>query len=391
MRIAKIFEFAGNGRRQCYGNGCDHRDQDLDARRLASSAAPSWYVLLRSKDLGRQPIGLSGRGENLVVWRGRSGRAIAMQRYCPHHGADLALGCIQDGELRCRFHGWRFDESGACVAIPGEMKIPSSAHRRLRHIEERYGLVWIWSGTGSPLFPMPTIPELDGTPTNAASHYYVHQYHHDIGSAPFSRMHENAVDTVHVSELHHVSLEAVNCTVLERPCWDVGDPRRPAYADVGAWFGNILEFELQQQHGVPRIANILGVPLGATRVIIDKWPSGSIIRTHSDGRHRHTLVYAESPYGSSQRSGTLYGISITPRYRGWMRDLISHLILTITNRWFLLQDLGVWRTLGSSYDGVLVKSDAPIMAYRRWYIGWVKATRHESELHAQIRSANTPP
>jgi hypothetical protein len=265
-----------------------------------------------------------------------------------------------------------------CVAIPGETKIPSSAHRQIRHVEERYGLVWIWSGTDSPLFPLPTIPELDGTATGAASQYDICRYRVNIGSAPISRVQENGLDTMHLSELHKLSLKFVNCTVLERPCWDVGDPRRPAHADVGAWFGNIVEFQPQQYEGVDRISRFLDLPLDPVRVVVDHWPSGGVGRLEQ-GQYRHTIFGTASPY-SSRGSGTLYAIAITPRHGTRIRDLTYHFLTTITQRWAVSQDIQMYRSLGSSYDGVLVKTDTPIKAYRRWYIGWVKATRDESEL-----------
>ncbi|HJP77712.1 MAG TPA: Rieske 2Fe-2S domain-containing protein [Pseudonocardiaceae bacterium] len=344
-------------------------ESDLDARRLASSAAPSWYVLAAAKDLKRAPIGLRGRGEELVVWRGRSGRPIAIDRHCPHHGADLALGEVRDGTLRCAFHGWRFDDQGRCSFLPGEERIPGSAHRRVRQLREKYGLVWIWSGTDEPLFPLPVIPELE---RSSGEPPYVHSFRHDIGGTPVSRVHENAVDTIHLAELHKLSLRSIDIEVLDKPRWDVDDPRRPAHADVGAWYGSVLEFELNHGDHVERIARLLGVPLGRIRIVIDKWPSGTIARMHSDDVHRNTVVITASPYGRD--SGSLYGISITPKHGRTVRDLLSHALISTKNHRVPLQDIPLWRTLGSSYDGVLVRSDAPIMAYRRWYASWVKAS-----------------
>jgi len=349
-------------------------DSDLDARRLASSAAPSWYVLAAAKDLTRRPMGVCGRGEELVVWRGRSGRPIAIDRYCPHHGADLALGDVRDGTLRCAFHGWRFDEQGLCSSMPGEERIPNTAHRRIRHVRERYGLVWIWSGTEEPLFPLPVISELD---RRAGRSPYVHSFRHDIGGTPVSRVHENAVDTIHLAELHNLSLKSIDIEVLDKPLWAPDDSRWPAHAEVGAWYGSVLEFELNHSDSVDRIARLLGVPLGRIRIVIDKWPSGTIARMHSDGVHRNTVVITASPYGP--RTGSLYGISITPKHGRTVRDLLSHALISTKNHRVPLQDIPLWRTLGRSYDGVLVRSDAPIMAYRRWYAGWVKATLVEGD------------
>ena len=352
-------------------------DTDLDARRLASSAAPSWYVLAASKDIGRRPLGLRGRDEELVVWRGRSGKAVAMDRYCPHHGADLALGDVREGTLRCAFHGWRFDETGRCSFLPGEHRVPATAHRRVRHLRERYGLVWLWSGTAEPLFDCPVIPELDG----ALSHQpYAHSFPHDIVGTAVSRVHVNAVDTVHLAELHRLSLKSIDIDVLDKPVWPPDDPRWPAHADEGAWYGSVLEFELANGDSVDRLARMLGVPLGKIRIVIDKWPSGTIARMHSDGVHRNTVVITASPYGRDG-SGWLHGISITPKHGRPVLDLIGHALISTKNHRVPLQDIPLWRTLGAAYDGVLVRSDAPIMAYRRWYASWVRAALGVTDVH----------
>jgi UDP-MurNAc hydroxylase len=40
-----------------------------------------------------------------------------VERLCPHRQADLSVfGEIEDGELVCTLHGWRFDlETGRCL------------------------------------------------------------------------------------------------------------------------------------------------------------------------------------------------------------------------------------------------------------------------------------
>jgi phenylpropionate dioxygenase-like ring-hydroxylating dioxygenase large terminal subunit len=356
--------------------GMELAKTDLDARCLASSAAPSWYVLTGSKHLGRRPLGLRGRGEEMVVWRGRTGRPVAVERYCPHHGADLALGSVRDGTLRCAFHGWQFDDQGRCTSVPGENRIPGTAHRRIRHAQERYGLVWVWSGSEAPLFPLPEIPELEQASGNGGGpgRPFAHSFRHDIGDTPVSRVHENAVDTAHLAELHGLSLKTIDIKVLDEPFWDAGDARWPAHADAGAWYGSMLEFELSHGDSVDRLARMLRIPLGHIRIIIDKWPSGTIARIHSDGCHRNTVLITASPYGRDAGCGSLYGISITPRQGRKFHDLLSHALLSAKNHRVPLQDIPLWRTLGPSYDGVLVKPDGPIMAYRRWYAGWVKDT-----------------
>ena len=59
-------------------------------------------------------------GENLVLFRDEQGRYGLIDRHCAHRGADLAFGRLENGGLRCAFHGWLFDASGQCLETPAE-------------------------------------------------------------------------------------------------------------------------------------------------------------------------------------------------------------------------------------------------------------------------------
>lgn len=57
-------------------------------------------------------------GENLVLFRTMSGVASLMDTYCPHMGANIAVGGRVLGEcIQCPFHGWKFNTEGKCVEI----------------------------------------------------------------------------------------------------------------------------------------------------------------------------------------------------------------------------------------------------------------------------------
>ena len=59
-------------------------------------------------------------GENFAVFRSEGGEVIILDAYCPHLGANLAVGGKVRGDcLECPFHGWVFDgHAGKCVSIP---------------------------------------------------------------------------------------------------------------------------------------------------------------------------------------------------------------------------------------------------------------------------------
>jgi hypothetical protein len=99
-------------------------------------------------------------GERLVLFRDNDGRLGLIDRHCPHRGADLCYGRLEDNGLRCPFHGWHFDRTGQCVEQPGEPE-GSRMHEKIRAtsypVEERNGIVFAYLGPGDP----PPFPNFD--------------------------------------------------------------------------------------------------------------------------------------------------------------------------------------------------------------------------------------
>ena len=99
-------------------------------------------------------------GENLVLFRNPDGTYALMDRHCPHRGADLCFGRLEDGGLRCPFHGWLFDPSGQCIEQPAEPD-GSRFHEKIRQTAypcvERSGIVFAYMGPGEP----PEFPAFD--------------------------------------------------------------------------------------------------------------------------------------------------------------------------------------------------------------------------------------
>ncbi|MFM9970962.1 MAG: Rieske 2Fe-2S domain-containing protein, partial [Burkholderiales bacterium] len=48
--------------------------------------------------------------------------------------------------LQCGYHGFTFDESGACIKIPGMTTVPKTARIKSYRTIERHKWIWIWMG-----------------------------------------------------------------------------------------------------------------------------------------------------------------------------------------------------------------------------------------------------
>jgi phenylpropionate dioxygenase-like ring-hydroxylating dioxygenase large terminal subunit len=87
-------------------------------------------------------------------------KPVVQSAWCPHIGADLSVGQVLDGRLRCAYHHWSFDRTGACAHIPSGDKIPDGARIFTYPAEERWGLVWVFNGQRAD-FPLPRIPDAE--------------------------------------------------------------------------------------------------------------------------------------------------------------------------------------------------------------------------------------
>jgi vanillate O-demethylase monooxygenase subunit len=128
----------------------------------ATALRSCWHAVGYSRDLGGEPVATDLLGEPLVLWRDRSGIAHAFRDLCIHRGTALSLGRVEDDEIVCPYHGWRYATTGACTAIPqleDPSRVPAKARVEAFRATERYGLVWV--ALEEPRFAIPDVPELE--------------------------------------------------------------------------------------------------------------------------------------------------------------------------------------------------------------------------------------
>jgi len=101
----------------------------------------------------------------IALWRDSAGAIHAWEDRCPHRGTRLSLGAIeaspQGDTLRCAYHGWRFDGEGHCrhiPALPDLQPVQLKARAGIFHTQEKYGMVWVCTGTPDSSAP-PRFPE----------------------------------------------------------------------------------------------------------------------------------------------------------------------------------------------------------------------------------------
>src|SRR5581483_4342813 len=92
-----------------------------------------WQPVALDEELpaGGAPLAVRLLGEELVLYRDDAGRPGLLGLHCAHRGADLSYGRVEDGGLRCIYHGWLYDVSGQCLEQPGE-PAGSTFYQRIR-------------------------------------------------------------------------------------------------------------------------------------------------------------------------------------------------------------------------------------------------------------------
>lgn len=124
--------------------------------RLGEYAFPrGWFAVAQAAEVGRAPLNVRYFGQDMVLYRGASGRVVMLDAYCPHMGThfgsaphsstSMSPTFLEDDNIRCPFHAWRFGADGVCNHIPyHDGPIPPQARVRSWRVEERYGVIFAW-------------------------------------------------------------------------------------------------------------------------------------------------------------------------------------------------------------------------------------------------------
>jgi phthalate 4,5-dioxygenase oxygenase subunit len=160
-----------------------------------------WIPAIRSDELAEndgRPLRVKLLGEDLIGFRETSGKVGLVQNNCPHRGASLFFGRNEDGGLRCVYHGWKFDISGACVDMPNE-PAESNFKDKVRALAypttERGGIIWAYMG---PREVPPPLPDLEATIVNSDPKQ-ISMLHRKCN---WMQGLEGELDTVHAAFLH---------------------------------------------------------------------------------------------------------------------------------------------------------------------------------------------
>ena len=164
-----------------------------------------WLPACLSEDVA-EPDGPPRRarllGVNLVVFRDTAGRVGVLDELCPHRRASLVYGRNEDCGLRCLYHGWKFDVTGAVTEMPSEpagTALTEKIAARAYPAVESGGFVWVWLGDPDAVTPFDPPIWAKAAPGNVA----VVKVHADCN---WAQVLEGSIDSAHSSSLHSTNM-----------------------------------------------------------------------------------------------------------------------------------------------------------------------------------------
>ncbi|MPZ13096.1 MAG: Rieske 2Fe-2S domain-containing protein [Chloroflexi bacterium] len=182
-------------------------------------------------------------GEDLVIFRDEQGGYGLLAEQCSHRGASLYYGFLEDGGLRCPYHGWLYDATGTCLEQPFEPSQSMLKHS-IRHpaypVQQLAGLLFAFMGPK----PASLLPRWDVVAWEDGERTLSRQ---QILSCNWLQAEENTADVTHTYFLHGHTMRMKGRTDGEyyyRPIEQYGFQRFEyglvkswRYADNGSRFG----------------------------------------------------------------------------------------------------------------------------------------------------------
>jgi nitrite reductase/ring-hydroxylating ferredoxin subunit len=293
-----------------------------------------WFAVAWSRDLRVGDVRpLEYFGEELVLFRTRSGEARILDPFCPHLGAHFAYGGRVMGEtIRCPFHGWQFDgQSGACAKIPYCERIPAKARVRAWDVLERNGMVFVWYHAEGklPEWEMPTLSEIGDADWSEPRTFEI------VLEAHVQDTHENNNDPVHFQYVHRMA---------ETPPGDI------TYSADGRHYRMVNTSEQETPFGTFEMT-----------LVRDSWGLG-LTSVRSEGiPNAGLLMYSSTTPIDGQRVLSRWLLTCTNN----LVDLAGEEFMTSLTEG-VKQDFEIWKHKVHRARPVLCDADKYLAEYRKW-------------------------
>ena len=317
---------------------------EMQHSRYPFTAFPTgWYRIAGSRALKPGAVRpLHCCGQDLVLWRDQAGRVHVFDAHCPHLGAHLGHGGkVVDDSIQCPLHGWRYDGTGQCVAVPLARALPKVATKSWPTAEVNGAvLLWFDAEGRPPAWHMPELPEYSSPQW---SRFYT-------GKVWRMKTHvqefgENGMDMAHFPHLHRQQTVGADSLAVEID-------------------GPTLTHRVVQHHNIFGIGLRLGIKLKGTLDITCHGLGCVVNRARIDGQASlgWCVVFYFLPLDESRvEVRSFYSV----RRKGILTWPLAALAMREGNL-VIDQDVPIWENKKFRPRPRLSDADGPIMAYRRW-------------------------
>ncbi len=295
-----------------------------------------WFAVAWTKELGEGDVKpVHYFGEELVLFRTRTGQARLVDAYCPHLGAHLGHGGRVIAEtVRCPFHGWQFDgQTGACTTIPYCERIPAKARLRAWDVLERNGMIFAWyhAEQKPPEWEFPVLTEIGNSEWSEPRTFEL------VLPAHVQDTHENNNDPVHFQYVHRS---------LDTP------PSSIEYSGDGRHYRIISDFVAQ---------GAWAAYLDKSKLVRDSWGLGlTAVRTEGIPG-AGLLMYSSTTPIEEKKVHSRWLLTATKN----VVDFFGEEFMTGLTQG-VQQDLPIWTNKVHRARPVLCEADAYLAEFRKW-------------------------
>jgi len=161
-----------------------------------------WYVAAWCHEIEvHQMYAITIISKPVLIYRKENGELTALADQCCHRHMPLSKGSLEGDEIRCMYHGLKFNAQGRCVEVPTMQlsgdEVPDNFIVPTYPVAEKHGWVWVWLGekdkADEALIPPTTGPDNPD--------WFMHTGHLDY-DANYLLINDNLTDLGHIAYTH---------------------------------------------------------------------------------------------------------------------------------------------------------------------------------------------
>jgi nitrite reductase/ring-hydroxylating ferredoxin subunit len=263
-----------------------------------------WHPVATSEQLPGpdcDPLRIKLLGERYVAFRDTDGKVGVLDELCMHRGASLAIGRVEEGGIRCLYHGWKFAVDGTILETPNHADCRYRERKKAPAypVVEQGGLIWTYVGPKEHEPPFRTFAS-DLVPDSQRVVLRVNV------KANYLQLWEGGLDSSHVSVLHtnqaRPSWARAAGVEIDVPSFTEMNDTAPKFEIEDTWFGYhyAASRNVGEDRGGEEVRNIRIVPaiMPHGRIIPGPQNDFYVWETPDDDYSTSTFIaaYSDTPF-----------------------------------------------------------------------------------------------